>query len=172
MPPRIHRWTLLSFVLAFLKPRLGGGAAVAALATRIAHGTRRGKIYFNDLILRRVFGGVGADITARSARTELSRMLLEGPPVGVYMKEIQVARPCVCAAFVYIWVVSDRGMGSMADEFVFLQEDAQQLIDTAAYPAEQQAALGVHDAADAFQIDAFELNAIANFREATQAKDM
>jgi hypothetical protein len=55
-----------------------------------------------------------------------------------------------------------------ADDFLFSQEDAQQRIDAAANPEEQQAALGFCDAAEAFQIDAFELNAIANFREATQ----
>lgn len=62
-----------------------------------------------------------------------------------------------------------RGMGTVADDFVFLQEDAQQLIDAAA--GQQQAALGEHDADEVFQIDDFELNAIVNVRAATQAKD-
>jgi hypothetical protein len=81
--PRIHQWTLSSFVLAFLKRRLGGGACAAALATRFAlydcsasvSAARRRAL--NDLVLRRVFGGVGADVIARSARTEMSRMLHE-----------------------------------------------------------------------------------------------
>jgi hypothetical protein len=93
MSPRMHQWTLLSFVLAFLKPRLGGGASVAALAKKIALydcSTRGFKTGFNDRILRRVFGGAGANIIARSARTELSRMLHEGPPVCEYMMELQV----------------------------------------------------------------------------------
>jgi hypothetical protein len=57
----------------------------------------------------------------------------------------------------------------MADDFVFLQEDAQQLMDAAA--GQQQAALGDYDADEVFQIDDFELNAIVNVRAATQAKD-
>ncbi len=101
--PRIHQWTLSSFVLAFLKRRLGGGASVAALATRIAlydgsrcvSAARRRAI--NDLILRRVFGGVGADTIARSARAELSRMVHEGPPVcSEHLMELQVRSTCVC----------------------------------------------------------------------------
>ena len=156
LSPRMHQWTLLSFVLAFLKPRLGGGASVAALAKRIAlyNGSTRG---FNDRILRRVFGGAGADIIARGARAELSRMLHEGPPVCEYMMELQVSRhghALVCVGH---------------DDVVFLQEDAQQLIDAAA--GQQQAAFGEHDADEVFQIDDFELNAIVNVREATQAKD-
>ncbi len=63
------------------------------------------------------------------------------------------------------------GMGTVADDFVFLQEDAQQLIDAAAGQQQQQAAFDEHDAAEVFQIDDFELNAIVNVREATQAKD-
>jgi hypothetical protein len=158
VPPRMHQWSLLSFVLAFLKPRLGGGATVATLASRIAlhGGSTRG---FNDRILRRVFGGAGADIIACSARAELSRMLHEGPPVCEYMMELQVSRPCC-----YL-------RGGWGPWLMILQEDAQQLIDAAAGQQQQQAAFDEHDAAEVFQIDDFELNAIVNVREATQAKD-
>jgi len=99
IPSRIHQWTLLSFVLAFFKRRLGGGATVAALATRVtlydgSAAARRDA--FNDRIMRRVFGGVGANIISGSARSEMSRMLHEGPSVdNEYMLELQVTRPRV-----------------------------------------------------------------------------
>jgi hypothetical protein len=58
-------------------------------------------------------------------------------------------------------------MASVAHDFVFsLQEDAQRLIDAAAGPAERQSALGADDAVEAFDIDAFELNAIVDVRAA------
>jgi hypothetical protein len=98
--PRIHQWTLLSFVLAFFKRRLGGGASVAALASRVtlydgsAAARRRA---FNDRVMRRVFGGAGANIIAGSARSEMSRMLHEGPPADdEYTLELQVTRTRVC----------------------------------------------------------------------------
>ena len=59
-------------------------------------------------------------------------------------------------------------MRSMADDFVFSQHDAQRLI-RAAGPAEQHAALGVSAAAEAFDLDAFELNAIVDVKKAKQA---
>jgi hypothetical protein len=68
----------------------------------------------------------------------------------------------VTAMRLFVW-----GMGSMADDFVILQEDAQQLIDAAAAPQR----VGEYDADEVFQIDDFELSAIVNVREATQAKD-
>ena len=55
----------------------------------------------------------------------------------------------------------------MADDFVFSQDDAQRLIDAAA-PAKQHAALGVN-ADEAFDLDAFELNAIVDVKKAKQA---
>lgn len=61
-----------------------------------------------------------------------------------------------------VWV-----MASVADDFVFsLQEDAHRLIDAASGPVEQQSALGACDAAEAFDLDAFELNAIVDVRAA------
>lgn len=53
-------------------------------------------------------------------------------------------------------------MRSMADDFVCFQDDAKRLID-AAGPAEQ------HAAAEAFDLDAFELNAIVDVKKAKQA---
>lgn len=63
---------------------------------------------------------------------------------------------------VFVW-----GTASVAHEFVFsLQEDAQRLLDAATGTAEQQSALSPHDAAEAFDIDAFELDAIVDVRAA------
>ncbi len=67
----------------------------------------------------------------------------------------------------FVW-----GMGSMADDFVILQDDAQQFIDAKRfYAAAAPQRVGEYDADEVFQIDDFELNAIENVREATQAKD-
>jgi hypothetical protein len=55
----------------------------------------------------------------------------------------------------------------VAHDIVFsLQEDAQRLIDAAAGPAEQRSALGANDSAEAFDINAFELNAIVDINVA------
>ena len=87
-----HEPSLLSFGLLFVRQRVGGGAPVAELAERLGAGVaagRRGALAFDELVVRRVFGGRGVEAMARSMRVEMMRML-QTLPVCAYMVSLQV----------------------------------------------------------------------------------
>ena len=75
-----HEPSLLSFGLLFVRQRVGGGAPVAELAERLGAGPsvasgRRSALAFDELVVRRAFGGRGVEAMARSMRAEMMRML-------------------------------------------------------------------------------------------------
>ena len=77
-----HEPSLLSFGLLFVRQRVGGGAPVAELAERLGAGvaaTREGALAFDELVVRRVFGGRGVEAMAHSMRAEMMRMLQTRP---------------------------------------------------------------------------------------------
>ena len=88
----LHLVSLFCFGLLFLRQRLGGGALVAVLAERLGAGVaagRRGALAFDELVVRRVFGGRGVEAMGRSMRAEMMRML-QTLPVCAYMVSLQV----------------------------------------------------------------------------------
>ena len=88
----LHLVSLFCFGLLFLRQRLGGGALVAVLAERLGAGvfaSRSGALSFDELVVRRVFGGRGVEAMARSMRVEMMRML-QTLPVCAYMVSLQV----------------------------------------------------------------------------------
>ena len=87
-----HEPSLLCFGLLFVRQRVGGGAPVAELAERLGAGVaagRRGALAFDELVVRRVFGGRGVEAMARSMRVEMMRML-QTPPVCAFAVNLQV----------------------------------------------------------------------------------
>ena len=77
-----HKPSLLCFGLLFVRQRVGGGALVAELAERLGAGVAaipRGALAFDELVVRRVFGGRWVEAMARSMRTEMMRMLQTRP---------------------------------------------------------------------------------------------
>ena len=87
-----HEPSLLCFGLLFVRQRVGGGAPVAELAERLGAGVaagRRGALAFDELVVRRVFGGRGVEAMARSMRAEMMRMLQTGP-VCAFAVNLQV----------------------------------------------------------------------------------
>ena len=87
-----HESSLLCFGLLFVRQRVGGGAPVAELAERLGAGVaagRRGALAFDELVVRRVFGGRGVEAMACSMRVEMMRML-QTRPVCAYAVNLQV----------------------------------------------------------------------------------
>ena len=87
-----HEPSLLSFGLLFVRQRVGGGAPVAELAERLGAGVaagRRGALAFDELVVRRVFGGRGVEAMARSMRAAMMRML-QTRPVCAFAVNLQV----------------------------------------------------------------------------------
>ena len=79
-----HEPSLLCFGLLFVRQRVGGGAPVAELAERLGAGPgvaagRRGAPAFDELVVRRVFGGLWVEAMGRSMRVEMMRMLQTRP---------------------------------------------------------------------------------------------
>ena len=87
-----HEPSLLCFGLLVVRQRLGGGAPVAELAERLGSGVaagRGGAQAFDELVVRRVFGGRGVEAMARSMRAAMMRML-QTPPVCAFAVNLQV----------------------------------------------------------------------------------
>ena len=102
-----HEPSLLSFGLLFVRQRVGGGAPVAELAERLGAGVaagRRGALAFDELVVRRVFGGRGVEAMARSMRAEMMRMLQTRP---------------VCAFAVNLQVMGEGGGGCRGLQLLF-----------------------------------------------------
>ena len=94
-----HEPSLFCFGLLFVRQRVGGGAPVAELAERLGAGVasgRRGALAFDELVVRRVFGGRGVEAMARSMRAEMMRML---------------QTRLVCAFAVNLQVMGEGGVG-------------------------------------------------------------
>jgi hypothetical protein len=102
-----HELSLLSFGLLFVRQRVGGGAPVAELAERLGAGVaagRRSTLAFDELVVRRVFGGRGVDAMARSMRAAMIRMLQTRP---------------VCALAVNLQVMGGGGGGCRGLQLLF-----------------------------------------------------
>ena len=87
-----HEPSMLCFGLLFVRQRVGGGASVAELAERLGAGVasgRRGPLGFDELVVRRVFGGRGVEAMARNMRAEMMRML-QTRPVCAFAVNLQV----------------------------------------------------------------------------------
>jgi len=88
----LHEVSLFCFGLLFFRQRLGGGAPVAELAERLRAGVavgRGGALPFDELVVRRVFGGLNVQSMVRKMRSEMMRMM-QAQPVDAYMVGLQV----------------------------------------------------------------------------------
>jgi hypothetical protein len=86
--------SMVSFGLSFIKKRLGGCSLTEKLASRMTRGssaTAAARSFVN--IMKRVFGGRGSEVVARSVREELGR-LIHKRPMCKYMSSLQVMPLC------------------------------------------------------------------------------
>jgi hypothetical protein len=86
----IHKVSILSFGLLFVRQRFGGGALVAKLAESLSSNQKH-----HGILMRRVFGGRAAQAISRSMRAEMIHML-QMRPVCAFVAILQVF---ICLAF-------------------------------------------------------------------------
>lgn len=86
----IHKVSMLSFGLLFVRQRFGGGALVAKLAKNLSLDKEQ-----YEILVRRVFGGRTAQTVLRSMRAEMI-LMLQMRPVCAFMDALQVL---ICLAF-------------------------------------------------------------------------
>ena len=86
----IHKVSMLSFGLLFVRQRFGGGALVAKLAENLSLDKKH-----HEILMRRVFGGPVAQAILRSMRAEMIYML-QMRPVCAFTAALQVL---MCLAF-------------------------------------------------------------------------
>ena len=144
-----HEPSLLSFGLLFVRQRVGGGAPVAELAERLGAGVaagRRGALAFDELVVRRVFGGRGVEAMACSMRVEMMRMLQTGPVCALAVK-LQVMDEGLDGVAAVVWG-ADGAVG-------FLQAEARGRVAGGGVPR-------VVNAAYSGNAEAVELHVIAD----------
>ena len=149
----LHEVSLLCFGLLFVRKRLGGGAAVAELAERLRAGVamgRGGALPFDELIVRRVFGGQNIGAMVRDMRAEMVRMV-QARQVGAFMAGLQVICYLRGGGGWVLWLV----FGALMAAFVFVQAEARCRLAGEGAP-------GVVAAARCGNADAVELHVIAD----------